>query len=168
MRGNDTIQFFGKEIGVSPDDYFTMTNHPGDQGMDLGNELMEKLGPLVIDLRAVAESGPADDSLDAAQDYQTKLGAVTKDIYRVFPGPALKQMAKRLLKYTRVASGEDSNGKKVIYDLSTDKGFADYFGRNYSAVVPLMRKSIEHNGFLGLDVSGLVLGNRSNTEDQEQ
>lgn len=155
-------QFYGNEIGLSETDYFTMTIHPGATGIDIGNEITERLGPIYLDIQNAAEAG------GEVSDIAEALTKAIKQIYKVFPGAQLQAMAKRLLKHTRVHQGEDNQGKPIVKDFGKDSDFSDYFAGNYAALGPLMKKSIEVNGFLSLDVSVLVLERQKKTETADE
>lgn len=164
MQGNDTIQFYGGEIGLPDEHYITITNHPADgpdSGMDIGNELMSKLGPIILDIMNVSQ-GQSDSEEDARRRANAIIEA-NKAVFKVFPGNEMRLMAKRILKFTKVHTGEDEKGKPVIYDFAKDSDFSAYFKGNYGSVIPLMNKVISHNGFLELDVFDLGQGSQPNT-----
>jgi hypothetical protein len=162
---SETIQYKGKELGIEPEALVTIQAHHPDKGIDLGNELAAKIVPVILDLQAAGEAAPDDGASMADRlAYEQAKSEALKGLLRAMPGAELRQMAKRVLAHTRVA--KEVKGETRIFDLG-GADFGAYFQRNYDKLIPLMRTAIEFNGFLGLDVSGLLRASDADTTESD-
>lgn len=146
------VQFKAREIGLDEESTVTIAAHPGEKGINLANELNQRLGPIILDIMSAAQVENTEQLKDARENA---LAQAVKKLYDVWPNGDLLPMAKKVLAHTTVTRREDTDQK--VYKLSEAVDFSGYFQRNYKALIPLMRKVIEVNGFLELDISGLVL-----------
>jgi hypothetical protein len=158
---DDLIRFSAADIGLDEDSTFAMTCHPGD--IALANEIGGIVGPVFLDIEAAAENEPGNDDA-SKRAYSQAIAEAMKGIYTVMGGDYLPKLAKRVLKQTKVIRNEA--GSPVVYDLSLEKDYAAYFKRNYKALIPLMRRVMEENGFFDMNCSALVLGSRRAAETE--
>lgn len=140
-------QFNGAKIGLPSDLEITVMYHPPEQGITLAGDLMQRIGPSMVELFTSAPS----DASQAEAMRSARVDAL-KGLYKIIPGNELLPLAKRVLEHTTVTKG----GK--LLSLGTAGDFAQFFaGGNYKPLIPLMGKVIELNNFLDVDVSQLVL-----------
>ncbi len=149
---SDVIQIKAKELGFDEDSLVTITAHPGEKGIHLANEINERLGPVFLDL---VSASTVENTEQAQTARQEAMASAVKGLYKIIPSGELLPLAKKILSNTKVT--KESNGEKKVFNLAETADFNLYFQRNYKALIPLMRKVIEINGFLDVDISGLVL-----------
>lgn len=147
MAEIEMIQFRGDEIGLDPKYFFTVTVHPGDSGMQIAAELNEKLGPVQQDMYLAQQM--AGEDVDKIKAFTEAV----KGLFSAIPHEQLVPLARRMLVHTAVAI----EGQKDALKLSSPTDFATFFKKNYKSLIPLMKRVIEFNDFLELDVSSLFL-----------
>jgi|SRR3989344_4873701 len=140
------LRFPGSEIGLDGNKEVIIEYHPIEEGIVIAGDLSKSLTPVMMEIYVASES-----------EGLNKKEAVTlavQGLYRCMDGAELLQLAKKLLRYTRVsidgtqilALGQSSDFNKFLED------------RQYGVLVPLMARVIDHNNFLDLDIGRLAMG----------
>lgn len=147
MADIEQFQFNGSEIGLSDKYLITIDVHPGDSGMPIAAELDARLGPVRQDIYLAQQiEGQPIDRIKAFN------GAI-KGLYTAIPYEQLTPLSKRVLAHTAIGI----EGEKDALKLSNPTHYSKFFKKNYKALIPLMKRVIEVNDFLELDMSALFL-----------
>lgn len=154
MADIEQFQFNGSEIGLSDKYLITIDVHPGDSGMAIAAELDARLGPVRQDiyLAQQIEGQP----IDRIKGFNEAI----KGLYKAIPHDEFVPLTKRILAHTAIGI----EGEKDALKLSNPSHYLKFFKKNYGALIPLMKRVIEVNDFLELDVSGLFLEVESSPE----
>lgn len=162
----DSLQFYGKDIGLNEknaDLYITLSFHPGGEGIDLANELNGKLGPVFAGIRDASSKVFAGSPEEIESARASAVNQQIAGVFNLMPGSEFGKLARRLLKYVRIARKLD-NGESKIFDLGKEVDYDAFFRRNYGALMPLVMKVIHESGFTELDVSEILMGNPTASE----
>ena len=149
---SEILQFKGSEIGLDEKSTITVSAHPGETAIDRANELNELLGPVFLDLIGAQSVENTEQAKTARQEA---MATAVKSLYKIIPAGELQPLAKRILAFTSVS--KEVNGETKVFKLNDKADFNLYFQRNLKALIPIMRRVIEFNGFLELDISALIL-----------
>lgn len=136
-----TVELNGQKYNIS--------YHPGEEGLEVGAYVSSLLSPVALQMQFALEEGDSDKPLaDLSKDKQDKIRGAMGDLLKALPAKELLALCKTAFAYTRLEGEAKPLADKVMFDT--------HFRGNYKALIPLLKAVIEYNGFLDLNVLGLL------------
>lgn len=128
---------------------YTIGYHPGEEGLEVGAYVSSLLSPVALKMQfALDEEDSKKNVSEMSKEKQETIQEAMSDLLKSLPAKELLALCKTAFAYTRLEGEAKPLADKVMFDT--------HFRGNYKALIPLLKAVIEYNGFLDLNVLGLL------------
>lgn len=148
---------FEEDLNLKQEGSVAICAHDPEEGILLGAELNEIVGPIIVQLQMAGD-------IENDEDRNKAVSKALGESFTVMSPKKQLSMYKRLLSESTVTR-TSAEGKKEILSLKEKDDFKKFFSLNYKALIPLCQAVIDFNDFLEVNVSNLFL--RGKTEEDE-